>query len=242
MDTTLTRPAVLALALSLMGCGAQVATTAALTAPSSAPSAAAAVQPSSSAVAMTPGNETLVASEPVLDVASLPAAPWSGPPMTAGEAPRALMNAWRGADNRSSCAPIAPRAMGAADGARARSSRVAGGWAVEFDRAGLPGVDRDGNECDTCGRSVFGIAGTSMAPEELIESMSPAYSDGSHTLVEISDGDGESVASVTFTVAGQGCVYEVWSFLGPDHLSELVNGLRFVEPTLERGTAIASAD
>jgi hypothetical protein len=37
-------------------------------------------------------------------------------------------------------------------------------------------------------------------------------------------------------------VYEVWTFLGPDHLEELVSGLRFVEPSLERGTAIARAD
>lgn len=242
MDTKLSCTAVLSLALSLMGCGAQVATTAAVTAAPGALAVTAPAQPTASGVAMTPGNETVAVAAPELDVATLPAPPWSGPPMAADEAPRALMNAWRGAENREWCAPIAPRSMGAADGARARSSRVAGGWVVEFDRAGLPGVDRAGNECDTCGRSVFGITGTSMAPEEIIESMSPAYSDGSHTLIEISDGDGESVASATFTVAGQGCVYEVWSFLGPDHLQELVNGLRFVEPAMGSGTAIARAD
>jgi hypothetical protein len=91
---------------------------------------------------------------------------------------------------------------------------------------------------------VFGIAGTAMAPDTLDpdnDTLTPTYSDGSHAEVEVTDADGESVASVTFTVNGQGCVYEVWSLLGPDHLAELVAGLRFVEPPAVRGGALASA-
>lgn len=191
----------------------------------------------SEAAPMTASNEA--STEMVLT--ELPAAPWAGAPISAREAPRAVVRAWQSADNHSTCAPVAPSAFGAADDARGRESRVAGGWVVEFDRPGLPGVDRAGNECDTCGRSVFGIAGTSMDPEELFDAESPTFEDGSHLLVEVSDGDGESVASATFTVAGQGCVYEVWSFLGPEHLSELVSSLRLVEPAAT-GTAVATAE
>lgn len=185
-------------------------------------------------------NTSSATAEMVLE--ELPPAPWSGAPISTREAPRAVVRAWQAADNRSTCAPIAPRSFGAADNARGRESRVAGGWVVEFDRPGLPGVDRAGNECDTCGRSVFGIAGTSMAPEEVFDAEAPTYEDGSQLVVEVSDGDGESVASATFTVAGQGCVYEVWSFLGPDHLSELVASLRLVEPPSTSGMAVASAE
>jgi hypothetical protein len=164
--------------------------------------------------------------------------------MAAHEAPRQILAAWENAENRATCAPIATRTLGRATGAHARTSELSGGWLVEFDRPGLPGIDRQGRECDTCGRSVFGIAGTSIAPDALLgetsDALTPSYSDGSHAEIEITDADGESVASVTFTAAGQGCVYEVWSLLGPDHLAELVAGLRFVEPPAGRGDAIAA--
>lgn len=178
-----------------------------------------------------------------IDLTTLPAAPWSAPPMTANEAPRQILSAWETAENRATCAPLATRTLGRATGARGRTSELSGGWLVEFDRPGLPGIDRQGRECDTCGRSVFGIAGTSIAPDALMgesEALTPSYSDGSHAEVEVTDVDGESVASVTFTVQGQGCVYEVWSLLGPDHLAELVAGLRFVEQPEVRGGALAA--
>lgn len=185
--------------------------------------------PTEIATAMAPTPEAIA-----VDLATLPPAPWSAPPIAAGDAPRQILTAWQNAENRDSCAPLATRSLGRATGARARTSELDGGWLVEFDRPGLPGVDRQGNECDTCGRSVFGIAGTSVSPDALMgesDALTPSYSDGSHAEVEVMDADGESVASVTFTVNGQGCVYEVWSLLGPDHLAELVAGLRFVEPS-----------
>lgn len=246
MDTKLSCAAV-SILLALTGCGAQATTSAASTLPL-APLASVETAPEaqSDVLAAAPTNVVPDEVPANIDPSTLPAAPWTNPPLPAREAPRPILNAWRDADNRDTCAPIAPRSFGAAEGARGRSSHVAGGWVVEFDRPGLPGVDREGNECDDCGRSVFGVAGTSMNPEELLgpdaESIPPTFSDGSHAIVEISDGDGESVASATFTVAGQGCVYEVWSFLGPAHLEELVSELRLVEAPAERGTAIARAD
>ena len=179
-----------------------------------------------------------------IDLTTLPAAPWSGARMSANEAPATILSAWERADNRDTCAPIATRTLGIAAGARARTSDLPGGWLVEFDRPGLPGVDRQGRECDTCGRSVVGIAGTTMSPDALLTSdadaLTPSYSDGSHAEVEFTDVDGEHVASVTFTVAGQGCVYEVWSLIGPEHLQEIVSGLRLVEPASAHGQALAS--
>jgi hypothetical protein len=229
--------------LALSGCGAEaMGPVNSMAAPAATP-----VATTGSSTVVTAASETIVPAvptAPTLDLATLPTAPWSAPPMAAHEAPRQILAAWENADNRAHCAPLATRTLGAAEGARARTSELSGGWLVEFDRPGLPGIDRQGRECDTCGRSVFGIAGTSMAPEALLspdaDELTPTYSDGSHAEVEVVDAAGESVASVTFTVSGQSCVYEVWSLLGPDHLAELVAGLRLVEPPADRGGALAT--
>ena len=162
------------------------------------------------------------------DLSGLPAAPWSAEPLATDAAP-VLVEAWARADNRASCAPIAPASLGAASGARARvSSMIEGGWAVEFDRRGMPGMTRRGATCARCGRGVFGVAGTAMVTDELPDDPSPSFADGSHVEVE-PPAEGESVAAATITVRGQGCVYQVWSFLGEDHLRQLVDGLRRVE-------------
>lgn len=186
--------------------------------------------------------------EAALDTSTLPEAPWSAERMAMSDAPDSLVRAWEHADNRDTCAPIAPASFGAAAGARARTSELHGGWAVEFDRRGLPGVDARGEPCETCGRGVFGIAGTSLTPEDLVAYDSgdtaplPTYRDGSYAEMEL-EGEGEGAAA-TFTVAGEGCVYQVWSFLGPDHVEELVRELRLVElpASRETDTAVASAD
>ena len=185
-----------------------------------------------------------------LDVSTLPAAPWASERIALTEAPASIVRAWESAENRGTCAPIAPRDFGAAAGARARVTELHGGWAVEFDRRGLPGVGRDGEPCDTCGRGVFGIAGTSLTPEDLVAYDSgesaplPTYSDGSYAELEMEGegGVGEGAAA-TLTVTGQGCVYEVWSFLGADHVDELVRELRLVEmPATRADSAMAAAE
>jgi hypothetical protein len=181
------------------------------------------------------------------DHSTLPVAPWAAAPLGSSEVPAPLLAAWERAENREWCAPIAPRDLGAADGAVARSTELASGWAVEFDRRGLPGVGRDGGRCERCGRGVFGIAGTAMTPDALIDAESDArlppasFSDGSHAEIEI--GESESVAAATITVSGQGCVYQVWSFLGQEHLEGLVRELRRVDvPQGQTTGAIALRD
>lgn len=165
------------------------------------------------------------------ELAELPAAPWASAPRVADEVP-AIVMAWATAENRNWCAPLAPPAL---QGVSARASELDGGWVVEFDQAGQPGVGTDGEACSDCGRGVFGIAGTSMGVDEMIESPRPSYADGSAT--EMSPEDG-SVVSATIAVPGQGCVYQVWSFLGADHLEQMMSSLRFVETT-ERTTQVA---
>lgn len=178
-------------------------------------------------------EETLAVSS--FDLSGLPAAPWAEAPLASNEVPAPILTAWARAENRTQCAPLAPASFGAADGAQARmSALVEGGWAVEFDRRGMPGMNQAGESCRRCGRGVFGIAGTGMSPDELVSeeddatSPTPTFADGGHLMVE-APAEGESVAAATLTVGGQGCVYQVWSFLGEEHLRELVAGLRLVE-------------
>ncbi|MFK7987195.1 MAG: hypothetical protein AB8I08_14320 [Sandaracinaceae bacterium] len=176
------------------------------------------------------------ASAETVSIAGLPAAPWSQTPLSSDAAPAPVLTAWAGASNRGECAPLAPAAFGAAEGAEARVSPdlVEGGWAVEFDRRGLPGMQSDGDTCANCGRGVFGIAGTRMTPGQLVsedddaELPTPTFADGSHLAIEPT-AEGEAVSAATLTVQGQGCVYQVWSFLGETHVRELVDSLRLVD-------------
>ena len=161
----------------------------------------------------------------------LPAAPWSERILSEGEVPEQVIQAWRRADNRDWCAPVAPEGL-AGERGRARASTLHGGWAVEFDRRGARGVMRSGQLCERCGRSAFGIAGTARSPAQLVDAESemdfptPSFADGSHASIDASD---EGVAAATITVPDQGCVYQVWSFLGEEHLRGLVDRLRRVE-------------
>lgn len=187
----------------------------------------------------TAGDEALA---PALAVESselshLPAAPWAREaPLGAQAVPAPIVSAWEHAENRAQCAPLAPTSLGAGDGARPRVGELEGGWAVEFDRRGLPGIRPDGETCARCGRGAFGIAGTNLIPEDLVSEESdsdlpePSFADGSHLSVE-PPASGEDVAAAILTVRGQGCVYQVWSFLGEEHVRELVDSLRLVDVT-----------
>src|SRR5690606_27024424 len=140
-----------------------------------------------------PAHAELAVASPsiAIDPSTLPAAPWADARLATREVPRPLMTAWERADNRDWCAPHAPRSFGAGTGSRARSSALEGGWAVEFAHRGMPGVGRDGATCESCGRGAFGIAGTCMTPEELVDDDSDAalpaasFRDGSHAEVEV---------------------------------------------------------
>jgi hypothetical protein len=185
-------------------------------------------------IAMQPIAQPAISSEDGVDPRTLPPSPWSDIPLTTGQVPAPVLVAWERAENRNTCAPIMPRELGAGAGARARVSDFTGGWAVEFDRRGAPGIARNGQNCTHCGRGVFGIAGTNLSPEDLVDEDSasdvpePTFADGSHLQIE-PPAEGEQVAAATLTVRGQGCVYQVWSFLGEEHVRQLVAELRMVD-------------
>ncbi len=161
-------------------------------------------------------------------LSALPEAPWEGAPLSSASVPRGLVEAWRGAENRAWCTPLSLSALGIAD-ATPRAVALEGGWALEFDAIGLPGVGASGEPCASCGRGVFGVAGTGMQIDE-DESMegAPTYRDGSNAQVASTQ---EGVASALISVHGQSCVYQVWSYLGEGHLESLLEGLRFVVVT-----------
>ena len=181
---------------------------------------------------VTTGDLELAELAPAPDLSALPPSPWSEEPMTRQDAPAVLLSAWSHAPNREACAPIAPRSLGEGAGARARAGELDGGWSLEFDRRGQRGIGRDGQICERCGRATFGVAGTAMTPEELADlehgaDAPPAsFRDGSHAAVSPEE---DGVVAATITIAGQGCVYQVWSFLGQAHVEELVRELRRVD-------------
>lgn len=171
-------------------------------------------------------------------LSQLPDAPWAGAPLSSGAVPRGLVAAWLGAENRAWCAPLSLVSSGV-DDAEARSVDLEGGWAVEFDAVGLPGVGEGGDACASCGRGVFGVAGTGMQiDEDAAMEGAPTYRDGSNAQVAPTE---EGVASAILSIHGQSCVYQVWSYLGEGHLESLLEGLRFVVVT-DRGADAQLAD
>lgn len=170
------------------------------------------------------------------ELAVLPEAPWSGALVPASNLPETVATALESAENRSWCAPMVPVSAGEP----ARAATLAGGWSLEFDQSGAPGVRANGRSCIRCGRAAFGVAGTSMGTDEAVDIDADAplavFNDGSTQDVVAEDG----VASATLTIGGQGCVYQVWSFLGEDHLNSLLEELRFVELETAPDSAVAS--
>ena len=147
---------------------------------------------------------------------SAPPAPWSAAPLPAAAVPAVYAAEWRKAPNRETCALVAPRALGDGEGAVPRAATFSGGWAVAYDRAGL--------------RSAFGVAGTGSAAAD------PAYrdwpralrwADGSSAEYGPEGGSGPNELAY-LRIAGQRCLYNVWSRLGRAHLERLLAELRFV--------------
>ena len=177
-----------------------------------------------SAVPEGEGSEAPAAEEAGEPTASSTPAPWQQHALRPEAAPEPLLTAWARADNAQACMPLALPAEALGRG-RARAAEVDGGWAVEFDVPGAPGLRPNGRSCRRCGRAAFGMAGTGMAPEELEEAEGvERLADGSLVVVRTEEG----VASAQLAVPGQDCVYQLWSFLGEEHLRGLLDSLRFV--------------
>lgn len=153
---------------------------------------------------------------PPRDRARLPRAPWSAAPLPRSEVPAVYLSEWSAADNRETCALIAPRSLGEHERAAPRAARFAGGWGLAYD---LPQL-----------RSAFGVAGTGVGAAEPTYDDWPhhrRWADGSSAGYGPEGGTGPNELAY-LRIAGQGCLYNVWSMLGREHLESLLDELRFV--------------
>jgi hypothetical protein len=145
-----------------------------------------------------------------------PTAPWQAERLPAASVPDEFTTAWSRAENRSGCALVAFTPSATA-GAEPRIATFSGGWGVAYDRADL--------------RSAFGIAGTGVDAAEPSYDDWPArmrWSDGSTAGYGPEGGSGPNELAY-LRIAGQDCLYNVWSRLGRSHLEQLLASLRFVE-------------
>ncbi|HEY7583476.1 MAG TPA: hypothetical protein VIB78_07660 [Acidimicrobiia bacterium] len=175
-------------------------------------------------------------------IATLEPAPWtSAPPLAAAEVP-VLATVWGEAENREGCAGLAP--SGGIAGATPRPASFSGGWAVAWDAPDGPGMAADGEFCADCGRSAVGVAGAGVAAVEAEVRAFPnviEWEDGSlvgygvegsvaGALDDAATTSGDSATQLAFlSVAGQDCLYNVWSRRSETELLDVIGRLRFVE-------------
>lgn len=148
------------------------------------------------------------------------AAPWSRDTLDSSQVPAEYARAWRAAENRASCALVAPAGVRVRN-ARPRIAQFAGGWAVAYDTPEQ--------------RSAFGVAGTGTTPDATTFDDWPhrrRWADGSSAGWGPEGGTGPNQLAY-LRIAGQECLYNVWSRLGEDHLERLLLELRFVAPAGE---------
>jgi hypothetical protein len=153
--------------------------------------------------------------------------PWEGRLLAPSEAPAILLDEWAKADNRTWCRPFTFEGDVTPEPGRPRRANFAGGWAVAWDLPSGPGVDPSGRHCTDCGRGAFGIAGTGA------EAGPGTFSDWEHRRTFR---DGSSVGYgrqrwgegwlAYLEVAGERCLYNVWSHRSLEHLELLIDRLR----------------
>ena len=144
------------------------------------------------------------------------APPWTEKTLAESEVPPVYAAEWQKAENRGTCALLAFRDLGAGANATPRAAQFSGGWAVAYDTA------------DT--RSAFGIAGTGTNSSDPSYASWPhviGWADGSTVGYGPEGGTGPNQLAY-LRVSGQGCLYNVWSRLGREHLEHLLGQLRFV--------------
>lgn len=176
----------------------------------------------------------------------LPEAPWSAAAIAASEAPEVLSAQWAAADNKATCAALSPVGVeGLEPDATPRAATFAGGWGVAWDRPDGPGMRADGTFCEDCGRSAFGVAGAGVDVDQVAVRAWPdviEWADGSiagygnegfasdqPVTDPVTQGAGSPTKLAYLAVAGQGCLYNLWSRTSEEELLELMGRLRFVE-------------
>jgi hypothetical protein len=156
-------------------------------------------------------------------------APWSGERLGKKAVPRVFLAVHKKAENRASCPLLVPTDLGAGAGAKPRKATFSGGWAVAYDKKGLPGSMPSGESCADCGRSAFGVAGAGVEkgggpawPSEIV------WSDGSKAGYGPEGGETGARLLAFLEMSDAGCLYNVWTTLGEEHLLALLRGLRRV--------------
>ena len=145
-------------------------------------------------------------------------------PAERGDAP-AVLAQWRAADNRADCAPLMFNSVRLQrEVPVARGAYFGGGWGVAYDTPTI--------------RSAFGIAGAGVVAEDAdlrTWKRSIRWSDGSGVAYGLVGHQGPGYLAYLH-VAGQKCLYNVWSNLGRVHLRSLLRQLRLVDtaPTRSR--------
>jgi hypothetical protein len=147
---------------------------------------------------------------------------------------------WRKASNRKACAPLALASNGGVR-SKVRSANFGGGWGVAFDTPSM--------------RSAYGFAGSGLLPEDQASQAEkraelarqwpytrelgrpgglPAGSLAGYGLegaARYSDANpsGAGEQSIAYVrIAGQKCLYDVWSRVSRAHLETLLDSLRIV--------------
>lgn len=148
----------------------------------------------------------------------MPDPPWAVAPLAADAVPAVYRREWARADNRASCAPLALSGAEAEPGISVRRATFSGGWAVAYDAPGQ--------------RSAFGIAGAGVSLSDGGDTYefehAIDWSDGSRVSYGLEGGTGPGYAAY-LRVAGQDCLYNLWSKRGQAHMEALVASLRRIE-------------
>jgi hypothetical protein len=149
-----------------------------------------------------------------------PAPPWSNKPVKPKFVPEAYYSQWHRAENQKNCGLLVLTAPNKSPQPIIRKAKFLGGWAVAYDIPSQPGL--------------YGIAGTGvLALDSNDANTFPntiRWSDGSYASYGLEGGTGPDYLAYV-TVAGQGCLYNVWSKRGKKHLEELLYSMRFVDKT-----------
>jgi hypothetical protein len=196
-------------------------------------------QASTTSVAdMTTSSTTALETPTVQDSQANPdgSAPWSVEPLPRSVVPQHLFNDWAKAENRIWCSALYPQDPGALNpNGISRSADFSGGWAVAWDLPNGPGREATDGYCANCGRGAYGVAGVDFSGsfDDLnIWSDQLEWEDGSRAGygLESLESPGSGAPWLAYLVVdGQGCMYNVWSFLGEEHLLTLLDSLRFVK-------------
>jgi hypothetical protein len=169
---------------------------------------------------------------PDLPVAAEP--PWTAIPLAVTDVPELLAVQWEESGVKGFCSALYPGAPLAEDAA-IRSADFGDGWAVAWDLPDGPGRLPSGEYCEDCGRGAFGVAGATgpaSGDETEVWAQQLAWSDGSkagYGFEGLGDGSQGEPLLMYLLVTDEGCLYNVWSFLGDEHLLGLVGSLRFVD-------------